>query len=165
MLEIKKYPDPILRKKSKEVKEITPEIKQLAQDLIETMLKSEPEGIGLAAPQVGVSKRVIAVATESGPAVLVNPRIVKKSREKEVMEEGCLSLPKVWLDIKRPKEVEVEAIDINGKKLQIRAEGVFAKILQHEIDHLDGILIINRVNPWQKLKRTLKRSQKKGKNG
>ena len=73
ILGIKKYPNPILRKKSKEVKEITPEIKQLAQDLIETMLKSEPEGIGLAAPQVGVSKRVIAVAAESGPAVLVNP--------------------------------------------------------------------------------------------
>ena len=158
ILEIKKYPNPILRKKSKEVKEITPEIKQLAQDLIETMLKSEPEGIGLAAPQVGVSKRVIAVAAESGPAVLINPEIIKKSREKEFMEEGCLSLPKVWLDIKRPKEVDLEALDINGKKIKMRTGGVFAKILQHEIDHLDGILIINRVNLWRKLKRTLKRS-------
>ena len=158
ILEIKKYPNPILRKKSKEVKEITPEIKQLAQDLIETMLKSEPEGIGLAAPQVGVSKRIIAVATESGPAVLVNPKIIHKSREKEVMEEGCLSLPNIWLDIKRPKEVEVEALDINAKKIKIRTDGVFAKILQHEIDHIDGILIIDRVNLWRKLKRTLKRS-------
>ena len=156
ILEIKKYPDPILRKKSKEVKEITPEIKQLARDLIETMLKSEPVGIGLAAPQIGISKRVIAVQTDSGPAVFVNPKIIKKSREKDSMEEGCLSLPEIWLNVKRAKEIEIETLDINDKKMRIKADGVFARILQHEIDHLNGILIIDKLNHWQKLKRTLK---------
>lgn len=155
--EIRKYPDPILKKKAEKIKEITPEIKQLAQDLIETMLSSKPEGIGLAAPQIGVSKRVIAVMTESGPAVYINPKIAEKSRKKEAAEEGCLSLPGTWLNIKRAKEIRLEAIDINGKKINIKAVGFLARILQHEIDHLNGTLIIDKVSLWQKLKRTLKK--------
>src|SRR3989338_306368 len=108
MLEIKKYPEMVLRKKAKEIAEITPEIKKLAQDMIETMLDSQPEGIGLAATQVGVSKRIIVVKTEKGSAVFINPKIVKKSRKKEAAEEGCLSLPGIWLKIKRASEVELE---------------------------------------------------------
>lgn len=153
--EIKKYPAPVLRKKTKRVKEITSEIKSLVQDLAETMLNSEQEAVGLAAPQIGVSKRIFAVKTEKGPLIFINPKITKKSKETEIAEEGCLSLPEIWLNIKRPQSIEMEAIDINGKKIQTKAEGIFARILQHEIDHLNGVLIVDKVNFWQKLKRTL----------
>src|SRR3989338_6891626 len=117
LLEIKKYPEIVLRKKAKEITEITSEIKKLAEGMTETMLKSQPEGVGLAAPQVGVSKRIIVVKTEKGPAVFINPKIVKKSRKKEAEEEGCLSLPGIWLKVKRVSEVELAALDINGKKI------------------------------------------------
>src|SRR3989338_3489003 len=130
--EIKKYPEPILRKKAEEVEEITPEIKQLAQDLIETILKSEQEAVGLAAPQVGISKRMFAAQTAEGPRVFLNPKIINKSG-REVTEEGCLSLPKIWIKVKRAKKVEIKALDIDGKKIKTKAEGIFARILQHEI--------------------------------
>ncbi|RLC35306.1 MAG: peptide deformylase [Candidatus Nealsonbacteria bacterium] len=148
-LEVKIYPDPVLRKKAEEVKELTEEIKNLGWDMVETLEVND--GVGLAAPQVGVSKRVIIVQTEKGPVILVNPKIIKKSREKETMEEGCLSLPGIWLKIKRAKKVEAVAIDKEGKKIKINTEGLSARILQHEIDHLNGILIIDRINLFQKL--------------
>ena len=99
--EIKKYPNPILRKKADEIKEITLEIKELAKDLAETMLKSEQDAVGLAAPQIGISKRIFVVMSDQGPLLFINPRIIKKSGGTEVMEEGCLSLPKIWLNVKR----------------------------------------------------------------
>lgn len=154
--EIRKYPEPILGKKAEEIREITSEIKRLAQDLMETMLKSEREAVGLAAPQVGISKRMFAAQTAKGPRVFINPKILKKSG-REAAEEGCLSLPKVWLKVKRAKEIVITAIDINGKKIETKAGGIFARILQHEIDHLNGILIIDKINFWQKVKRTLTR--------
>ena len=154
-LEVKIYPDPVLRKKAEEVKELTEEIKNLGWDMVETLEVND--GVGLAAPQVGVSKRVIIVQTEKGPVILVNPKIIKKSREKETMEEGCLSLPGIWLKIKRAKKVEAVAIDKEGKKIKINTEGLSARILQHEIDHLNGILIIDRINLFQKLLFKLKK--------
>jgi peptide deformylase len=150
ILEIKKYPDKVLKKKCKEVKEITSDVKNLAQDLAETMVKKD--GVGLAASQVGELKRIIAVQTERGPVVYINPKILKKSRETEVIEEGCLSFPGLFLEIKRAKRAEVEALDEMGRKIQIKAEGLPARVLQHEIDHLDGILFIDRLSFWQKLK-------------
>lgn len=152
LLEIKKYPDLILRKKCDEVKEVTPEIKKLGEDMIETMIMNEPEGMGLSAPQVGKSIRLIAVQTEKEPTIFINPKIIKKSREKEMMEEGCLSFPGLWLEIKRAKGVEVEAIDKNGKIIKTKTEGLQARILQHEIDHLDGILIIDKISLFKRLK-------------
>jgi len=149
-LEIKKYPDSILRKKCQEVGEITSEIKRLAQDLAETMVKRD--GVGLAAQQVGELKRIIAVQTEESPVVFINPKIIKKSKETEVMEEGCLSFPNLYLKIKRPREVEIEALSIDGEKKQIKAEGLLARVLQHEIDHLDGKLFIDRIGFFQRLK-------------
>lgn len=128
-------------KKAEKIKEITPEIKKLSEDMMETMLKTEPEGVGIAAPQVGVSKRMFVAQTAEGPRVFINPQLKKKSRETEIMEEGCLSLPGVWLKVKRVKKVELKGLDINGKKIKTKAEGLYARILQHEIDHLDGILI------------------------
>ncbi len=154
--EIKKYPAPVLKRRAEEIKEITPEIKKLAEDMSETMLKSERDAVGLAAPQVGVSIRMFVAQTGKGPGVFINPRILKK-KGKEIIEEGCLSLPEFWLKVKRAKEIELEAIDINGKKIKTKAVGLFARILQHEIDHLNGILIINKVNLWQKIRRTLKK--------
>ncbi len=165
MLEIKKYPDSILRKKSEEVKEITPEIKKLIEEMIETMIKNN--GIGLAAPQVGVSKKVIVAVTQKGPLVLINPKILRKSKETELGEEGCLSFPGLYLKIKRSKLVEVEAIDINGRRIRLGMEEIISRspanarylggamlsrIIQHEIDHLSGILIIDRISFWQKLR-------------
>lgn len=155
IMEIKKYPDPILRRKAEKIDEITPEIKKLAEDMIETILNSKPEGVGLAAPQVGIAKRFFVAQMDGGPAVFLNPEIVKKSRKTEIMEEGCLSLPGIYLKIKRARELELEGVDINGKKMKIKAEGLFARIFQHEIDHLNGVLIIDRMNLWQKVKRTL----------
>lgn len=162
ILEIKKYPDPILRKKCGEVKEIAPNIKQLINDMIETM--EENKGVGLAAPQVGVLKRIIVARTDYGPKAFINPEIIKKTKEKEIMEEGCLSFPDLWLKVERAKGVEmfsfaedfsakggqITALDTNGNKM--KAVGFLARILQHEIDHLDGILFIDRISFWQRLK-------------
>ena len=150
ILEIKKYPDPILRKKCNEVKEVTQEIKKLSWDMIETM-EAAP-GSGLAGPQVGKLKKIIVAQTEKEPLILINPKILKKSKETEIMEEGCLSFPGLWLRIKRAKSVEVEALDINGKKTKIKAEGLPARVIQHEIDHLSGILFIDRVGFLERLK-------------
>jgi len=160
ILKIKKYPDPILREKCEGVKEVTEEIKNLSWDMVETM--EENEGIGLAAPQVGELKRVIVIhpikersleeKSKRLPQVFINPEIIKKSEETIIDEEGCLSFPGLFLKIKRAKEVEISALDKEGKKVQVKAEGLPARILQHEIDHLDGILFIDRLNFWQKLK-------------
>jgi peptide deformylase len=155
-----KYPDPILRKKCEEVKEVDEEIKNLGWDMVEAMEGNE--GIGLAAPQVGELKRVIVIhpikersleeKSKKIPQVFINPEIIKRSKETLVDEEGCLSFPGLFLKIKRAKEVEIEALDKYGEQVQIKAEGLPARVLQHEIDHLDGILFIDRISFWQRLK-------------
>ncbi len=154
MNRIIKYPNPILRKKATEVKELSEEIKKFAGDMIETMIESQ--GIGLSAPQIGESKRIIVVQMEKGPQVFVNPKIIVESKEKELMEEGCLCFPKLFLEIKRAKKVQIEAVTMAGEKVRIEAEGLLARIFQHEVDHLDGILFINRVSFSRKLWRLLK---------
>ncbi len=155
ILKIVKYPDSVLRKKCKEVEEITPEVKKLIEDMAKTMGKNN--GVGLAAPQVGILKRIIVFETPDGPKGFINPKILKKQKETEIMEEGCLSFPGLFLKIKRAKEIEIEALDENGGKIKV--QGFLARVLQHEIDHLDGILFIDRIGFWQKLK--LKREFKK----
>jgi len=150
LLEIKKYPDPILKKKCQEVEEVTPEIKKLIEDMIETMEKND--GVGLAAPQVGILKRVIIVETEKGPQGFINPKIIKKTKETEMDSEGCLSVPGIFLKIKRWKGVEIEALNKEGEKVQFKTTGLIARIFQDEIDHLNGILIIDRVNPIERLR-------------
>jgi len=150
VLNIRKYPDPILRKKCEAVKEINEEIKKIAQVMIETEKASQ--GVGLAAPQVGILKRIIIIRFEDGPRAFINPEILTRSRKKEVIEEGCLSFPGLYLKIKRPQEIEVKVLDINGQELKFKTKGLIARIFQHEIDHLDGILFIDRVSFWQKIK-------------
>jgi len=146
--EIKKYPDPILRKKTEEVKEITPEIKKLIEDMKETMINGD--GAGLAAPQVGVLKRIIIVDAGKGPLAFINPKIIRKSKETQTIEEGCLSFPGFFLKIKRAREAEIEAENGKGEKTHFKANGIFATIFQHEVDHLDGILFIDRISFWQR---------------
>ncbi len=142
VLEILKYPHPTLRKKSKAVKKIAPAISKLIASMIETMHAAP--GVGLAAPQVGELLRIIVVDIGEGPVAIVNPRIVKRSGE-QTFTEGCLSLPDLEGPVVRSEFVAVKGLNKNGKDLSIEAEGLFATVLQHEIDHLDGKLFIDRV--------------------
>jgi len=150
ILKILTYPNPILRKKSEEIKEITPEIKKLGFDMVDTMIKNK--GIGLAAPQVGELKRIITVYTRKGPRIFINPRILSSSKEVDIAEEGCLCLPGIFTDVKRPKGVEFEALDEEGRKVLINDEEFLARILQHEVDHLEGIIFIDKIGFWERMK-------------
>jgi len=152
VLEIVQYPDPVLRAKAKPVGEITPELQKLIDDMVETMYAAP--GVGLAAPQVGVSLRlaVIDVSSreESLPLiVLINPVFTLKEGE-FVEEEGCLSVSDFNADISRYEKVCVRATDRDGKAYELEAEGLLAKALQHEIDHLDGLLILDHVSPLKR---------------
>jgi peptide deformylase len=153
------YPDRILKRKAGFVANITPEIKKLISLMIETMYKNQ--GIGLAAPQIGVSKQIVIVETaheKHRPLAFVNPTITKKSRKTLLAEEGCLSLPGVFLNVKRAEHIELICQDLQGKPIKIKAEGLTARIFQHEIDHLQGKLIIDRIPIWKRfsVKRSLK---------
>ena len=159
VLEIRKFNDPILRKKCEEVEEITTEIKTLIDTMAETMEKNQ--GVGLAAPQIGISKRIIVMKRDTEKSrllALVNPRIIKKSTETDMQEEGCLSFPDIFLGITRAREVEVEGLDGDGRKITIQASGLVARIFQHEVDHIDGILFFNRLSFIEKIKFKLKHS-------
>ena len=138
--------DEILRKKSREVDVVDDKIKELLQDMVETMHKYN--GVGLAAPQVGVLKRAIVIDLYDGnePLMLVNPRIIKTKGTQEV-EEGCLSFPNEYAKVVRPKELTVEALDREGKKFKLKAKDLLAQAVAHEIDHLDGIVFIDRMIP------------------
>lgn len=152
--EILCYPDPVLKRTSEEITEISGELKTLAEDMVETMY--ENEGIGLAAPQVGECVRLITVDV-SGPdkreelLVLVNPRVVAWDGEVR-SEEGCLSVKSLRSEVKRHETVTVEALDLDGNKVSIDADGILAICLQHEIDHLDGRLFIDKIS---RLKRSM----------
>ncbi len=157
VLEIKKFKDPILRQKCEEIKEIGEEIKKLVNNMEEAIVRNQ--GVGLAAPQIGIKKRIIMVRTgpqESDIFALINPKIIRKSQETEIGEEGCLSFPGVFLKIKRAKEIEIEGLDISGEKVIINPKGFIARIFQHETDHLDGILFFDRLGFIKKLKFKLK---------
>lgn len=142
VLKIVKFPNPILRKKAKAVKKITPAITRLIDDMIETMHAAP--GVGLAAPQVAKSIRVIVADIGQNPIALVNPRIIEKSGH-QVFTEGCLCLPGVEAPVERASHVLVKGLDREGKTVEIRAEGLLATVLQHEIDHLEGVVFIDRV--------------------
>ncbi len=157
VVEIKKFNDPVLRKKCARVEVIDRGVKDIIADMAQTMEKEN--GLGLAAPQIGVSKRIIIARAgfDSGRILaLVNPKILSKSRETVEMEEGCLSFPGVFLEIKRPEKVEVEGMDINGEKINFSADGILARVFQHEIDHLDGILFFSRLGFFKKMKFLIK---------
>ncbi|MDD5594252.1 MAG: peptide deformylase [Candidatus Margulisbacteria bacterium] len=145
ILKIIKFPNPVLRKKAKPVKKVTPEIVKLIDDMIETMHAAP--GVGLAAPQVNRSIQVIVVDPGAGPLALVNPKILEKSGC-QVFTEGCLCLPGVEAPVERASHVKVKALDRDGQAVTIETDGFLATILQHEIDHLAGIVFIDKVkNP------------------
>lgn len=145
---IKLYGDSVLRRKSREVKEMSEDIQKLIDNMAKLMHQNK--GLGLAAPQVGILKRVIVADVGDGLVSLVNPKILWR-QGKDTMAEGCLSIPGISLEIKRSKEVIVEGLTREGEKVQLGAVGLLARVLQHEIDHLDGILIVDRV-PKKKIK-------------
>lgn len=143
-LEIRKFPDPILLQKAVKIKNpLNKDIQKLVLDMIET-LNSNKNGVGLAAPQVGSSLRLCIIELESTRYVLINPKITAKSKEKELCDEGCLSFPGQFLPVPRSCEVQVRYTNENGKPAKVKAKGLLARALQHEIDHLDGILFIKR---------------------
>lgn len=134
--------DPVLRKKSRKVTEINPRIKQLIVDMAETMYKEE--GVGLAAPQVGVLRRVVVIDVGEGLVKMINPEIIHQ--EGEVIDvEGCLSIPGKSGKVKRPKKVKVKYISEDGEEKIIEGEDLLARALCHELDHLDGILYIDKI--------------------
>ncbi len=158
MLEIVKVPAPILRQKAKKVTKVTPALQKLLDDMTETM-RAAP-GVGLAGPQVGVLQRVIVVEVhkdEEQPDLpygfyqMINPEIVRVSKEIEESQEGCLSIPGYIGDVERSLAVEVRALDRNGKPQKVKARGFLARVFQHEVDHLDGVLFLDRLANSEKL--------------
>jgi peptide deformylase len=141
-LKILKFPHPLLRKKARAVRKVTPKITRLIEEMIETVHAAP--GIGLAAPQVGESIRVMVIDLGEGPIALINPKIVEKSGN-QIFTEGCLSLPGVEAPVLRARQVRVKGMGHQGKNIEILAEGLLATVFQHEIDHLDGIVFIDRV--------------------
>jgi peptide deformylase len=146
--EIKIYPDSVLRQNSKFVEKITDEIISLSGDMVETMLAAN--GAGLAAIQVGVPVKLIVIdehlSDKKKPIVLINPEIIRAESE-ETIEEGCLSVPKFYEFVKRAKRVVIKAMDLKEKEIGLDCEGQLARALQHEIDHLNGILFIDYLSP------------------
>ena len=156
--EIKLVPDPILRQKAKKVPKVTPAIQKLLDDMAETM--RDVKGVGIAGPPVGVLQRVLVVEVlpdeehpelQTGFYQLVNPEIVGVSHELEEGREGCLSIPGYAGDVERAAAIEMKALDRNGKLIKIRAHGFMARALQHEVDHLDGVLYLDRLKSRDKL--------------
>ena len=162
--------NPALRRKSFPVTEITPAIRAMAERMIVTLKESEVPGVGLAAPQVGENVRMIVIDTRPVskkdqklakspgeqllnprmPMALINPEIISSSAEKSVRDEGCLSIPGVGGEVKRPARVTLRALDIDGHEIVTECGGLLARCLQHEIDHLDGILFVDRISPQER---------------
>ena len=148
ILDIRVLGDPVLRKPTKPVTEFTDELRRLIADMFETMYAAE--GIGLAAPQVGISERVAVVDVEGRKYTLINPRIVSRDGASEKAEEGCLSIPDIYGDVERPAEVTIHALDENGNEYEASASELLGRCFQHEIDHLDGKLFIDYLSPLKR---------------
>ena len=158
VLKVRKYGDPVLRRRAAEIAEVTPELRRTIADMIETMY--DEVGIGLAAPQVGIPLRLMVVGHEEGrePRALINPVIVDRGGT-VTAEEGCLSLPGIFAQVTRSEWVEVEATDVDGRPVKMRGRGLLARVFQHEVDHLDGVLFIDRLDPVtrDRIKRRIKK--------
>lgn len=142
-------PDPILRQLSQPIERVDADLQRLADDMLETMY--DAPGIGLAAIQIGVPRRMLVIdvsreGEEKQPQVFINPEIVKSSNERSVYEEGCLSIPDYYAEVERPAVVSVKYLDRSGKEQTVEADGLLATCLQHEIDHLNGVLFIDYIS-------------------
>ena len=157
-------PDPILRKKSDLIEKVDDELRKLMDDMLQTMYAAP--GIGLAAVQIGILKRLIVIdiskEEKKNPIFLVNPVIISRSKNKSVYEEGCLSLPGQFAEIERPAECIVKYLDYQGKQKELKADGLLATCIQHEIDHLNGVLFIDYLSKLKK-DMIIKRLKKKKK--
>jgi peptide deformylase len=158
VLKVRRYGDPVLRRRATPVEAVTPEIRRLAEDMVDTMY--DEVGIGLAAPQVGLSLRLMVVGDEEGRGaqVLVNPAITDQGGT-VTAEEGCLSLPGIFAQVTRSEWVVLEAHDLHGRPVSMTARGLRARVFQHEMDHLDGVLFIDRLEPVapDRIKRRIKK--------
>ena len=143
-LEVKTFGDPVLKTRASRVKEFDEALLRLTEEMLVTM--REREGVGLAANQVGRLRRVLVAGIEEDEYVLINPVIEARSDETEVLAEGCLSIPGIQVDVERPVAVTVSGQDAAGEELRFEAEGLLARVFQHEIDHLDGVLILDRTD-------------------
>jgi peptide deformylase len=166
-MQIITYGDPVLRQKAEPVKEINKAIRKLAADMLETMYVRR--GIGLAANQVGVLSRIIVVDPDwakgkKSPLILINPVIVKHGGSCKA-EEGCLSFPGINVEIKRPEWIEITAVDLDGREISITGNEMFSRVVSHELDHLNGVLFVDRANPVKKLtlRKELNKLKKKAK--
>jgi peptide deformylase len=148
-------PDPRLKAVSSPVEKVDGEIRKLAADMADSMYAAD--GIGLAAVQIGVAKRVIVMDLEQkegkkNPRTFINPKILWASDEMATFEEGCLSVPEIWDDVERPARIRAEYLDLEGKRVELEADGLLATCLQHEMDHLEGVLFIDHLS---RLKRAM----------
>jgi peptide deformylase len=146
---IRLYGDPVLRQRASDVETIDGTLKQLADDMTQTMY--EAPGVGLAAPQVGVQKRVFVYDTGdgAGPVTVINP-VISEARGEWTFEEGCLSVPGLSWPIVRPKEVHLTGFDLDGNAISVEADEFLARVFQHEVDHLDGVLLVERLDEDQR---------------
>jgi peptide deformylase len=158
ILQVRRYGDPVLRRRAAPVREVTPEIRSMIREMVETMYAEV--GIGLAATQVGIALRVMVVDQEGGlgARALLNPEIVEQEG-RAVAEEGCLSIPGIFAPVARAERVRLTAHDEDGQPVDLDARGLFARVLQHEMDHLNGMLFIDRLEPAlrDRIKRTIKK--------
>ena len=146
-------PDPILRQKSKPLENVNDETRKLMDEMLETMYQAP--GIGLAAVQIGILKKIVVIDVskekeKKNPLFLVNPEILNRSKETSIYEEGCLSLPGQFAEIERPSECLLKYIDYHGKEKQLKADGLLATCIQHEVDHLNGILFVDYLSKLKK---------------
>jgi peptide deformylase len=146
VLSVRKYGDPVLRRRAKTVESVTPEVRRIIADMVDTMY--DEVGLGLAAPQVGISLRLMVVGDDDGreARALINPVIAEQGGE-VLAEEGCLSIPGVFAPVRRAEWVRLDAQDSDGAPVSITARGLRARVFQHEMDHLDGVLFIDRLDP------------------
>lgn len=151
-LEIVLYPDPVLRQVAKPVKKVTPEVQKAARRMLEIM--HDARGVGLAAPQVGIPWRLFVANATLEPEddlVFINPVLLNPGRKLVDAEEGCLSLPEIRGEVRRPQEITIQALDIEGRPFEMTSETLAARIWQHETDHLDGVMIIDRMPPVDRM--------------
>jgi peptide deformylase len=153
--EIRLLGDPVLRQRAQAIEAIDDEVRSAAQDLLDTLEKAD--GVGLAAPQIGIARRILIIAppplegeARAHPRVFVNPSVVEKLGPSIAAEEGCLSIPGIYEMVRRPRKIRVTATDLEGREIDETLEGIAARILQHEIDHLDGVLFIDRIGPMRR---------------
>jgi peptide deformylase len=143
-LQIKKFGDPVLKTRAAPVREFDKTLQRLAEDMLTTM--REREGVGLAANQVGRLRRVLVAAVEDEEYAVVNPKIVRSSEETQIGAEGCLSIPGIQVEVERPTAVTISGQNPAGKPIWMEATGLLARVIQHEVDHLNGVLILDRTD-------------------